>query len=41
MSEHEREIDSEETSEEEETSTDSDQPEEEKRGVERDPLSDY
>ena len=41
MSEHEREDDSEETSEQEETKTDPDTPEEERKGIERDPLSDY
>jgi hypothetical protein len=39
MSEHEH--GSEETPEEEETNTDPDTPEEESKGMERDPLSDY
>jgi hypothetical protein len=41
VSEHERDDDSEETSEEEETKTDPDTSEEERRGIGRDPLSDY
>jgi hypothetical protein len=41
MSDHEREDDSDETSEEQESTTDAGQPEEERKGMERDPLSDY